>query len=325
MTNYSFADLLHIFFGLHQYPVPKEAGKKMRKTQKDIAREVGVSPRTMSSWFNGSSVPLVDQDIVNLSEALALNAEQADMLAYSVNSKWVRYGTPLSKLENMELLRYREIRIPYELNSTKLPPTVRQIETEWVPYFVDTFRNNNKRWGTGIKNDGTGEIERRIEQGRYVLSLRNIFHENVFMGGDSHCFAPYTYYVSVRAKLVQAETAEEGYALIFEELSDGYHCIFRIREAQKQASVVQTLNGGHQGFDIYVNRESAPSILPGSVNKIAILAIHEDHWFYINDSLIAHQVISRLPSSRLDIGVIASRNQHVICQFQNFFVYIPPG
>ncbi len=42
MSNYSFADLLHIFYRFQQDP-------EQRKTQEDLAQEVGVSLRTLNT------------------------------------------------------------------------------------------------------------------------------------------------------------------------------------------------------------------------------------------------------------------------------------
>jgi hypothetical protein len=260
--------------------------------------------------------------VERLARALGLTAFQADLMLYSVNPKWVRYGTPPEVLEAAEVVRYREEDIPHAINDSQLAPSIAQIEDEWRVVIRDTFENNYRRWGIGTTNDGTGEIERRMEDGRYVLTLRSFFHGTVFMGGDSQCFAPDIYYVSVDATLIQRGTDEDGYALIFEEVSDGCHAVFRIREVQLQASVVQTFNGGDR-FNIYLRRAPALSLRPGVANKIAILAIHQDHWFYINNQLIGQCTIPRLSSSRLDVGAIAGSEQPAICHFRNFQVFVP--
>jgi transcriptional regulator with XRE-family HTH domain len=315
MSNYTFADLLHIFFRFHQ-------DEDKQKTQEELAREVGVSLRTINNWFKSDYVPRSPEIVERLARALGLTAFQADLMLSSINPKWVRYGTPLEVLRTAEVVRYREEEIPYQADKLLPVPSIVQIESEWRVTFADTFENNHNFWGLGIKNDGTGEIERRMEQRRYVLSLRNLFHTGVFMGGDSHCFAPDIYYVSVHAAMVEGEPIDDGYCLIFEEVSDGCHAIFRIREQLQQASVVQTFNGGGE-FKIYMRRAAAPSLRPGKVNKLAILAIHQDHWFYINDHLIGHRSIPRLPSSRLDVGVVANSKQPVTSYFQEFRVYVP--
>ncbi len=257
-----------------------------------------------------------------LARTLGLTAFQADLMLYSINPKWVRYGTPPEVLHTAEVVRYREEDVQYQTVDAQPAPSIGQIESEWRVVFADTFERNHHRWGLGVKNDGTGEIQRRMGDGNYILSLRSLFHSNVFMGGDSDCFAPDVYYLSVYAAIVERATDDDGYVLIFEEVSDGCHALFRIREPQLQASVVQTFNGGDH-FTVYMRRAPASSIRPGKMNKLSILAIHKDHWFYINDYLIGHRVIPRLSSSRLDVGVIACSEQPVVCHFRDFRVYVP--
>lgn len=319
MSNYTFADLLHIFFRL-RYSAEEENSRT--KTQEDFAREIGVARRTMNNWFKGTSYPRYPEDIERIAKVLGLTMLQTDLMLFSIKESWVRYGTPIEQLKRINVLRYQEINIPHSTIYSKKPPSIGHIEREWRVIFSDTFKSNYNRWGLGKKNDGTGEIERQMEQGSYNLSLQNFMHGQVFMGGDSQCFAPEIYYVTVQARLIKGETEDEGYALIFEEISDGVHAVFRVREKFMCASVVQTFDGG-DNFIIYVNQESAPTIRPKLTNKLAILAIHQDHWFYINDHFIGHQSIPRLPYSRLDVGVTAGSEQNVICRFRNFRVYAP--
>lgn len=97
-----------------------------------------------------------------------------------------------------------------------------------------------------------------------------------------------------------------------------------VREQQRQVSVVQTFTGGDHA-QVYLRRKPAPVIRVGAVNKVAVLAINADHWFYLNDTLVGHCSLPRLPYSRLDVGIIAGAGQAVICQFQDFRVYAPPS
>lgn len=315
MSKYTFAELLNIFFHLRQDPEAK-------KTQNDLAREIGIAVRTINHWFQGTYLPRNPTHVERLARGLGLSCFQADMMLYSINPEWVRYGTPPEVLGAAEVVRYREEDIPYQTNGEQLVPSIAQIENDWSLVFADKFESNHQHWGIGHKNDGTGAIQRCMSDGRYILSLKSHFHGGVFMGGDSHCFAPDVYYFSVYAQLIERATDNDGYLAIFEELSDGCHAIFRVREPQMQASVVQTLNGG-ESFTVYIRRHQAPSIRPGEMNKLAILAIHQDHWFYINNYLIGQCTIPRLSRSRLDVGVVADSEQPVVCHFRDFRVYVP--
>jgi hypothetical protein len=155
------------------------------------------------------------------------------------------------------------------------------------------------------------------------LTLTNHFHEDVFLGGDSAIFAPPVYYVSVYAQLVQGATAADGYSLLFEEISDECQAMVRVRERGRKVSVVQAVPGRPE-FQVYLNKVAAPSLQPGQANKIAIVAVEQDHWFYLNDACVGHAVIARQPWARLDVGVVAGVGQQVIAHFQKLRLLVKP-
>lgn len=315
--NYTFADLLNIFFRLHQDTL-------QRKTQDDLANELKISKRTVVGWFAGDYAPRSPELVEKLARLLCLTAFQADLLLYSVKPEWVKYGTPLAVLEAAEILRYREEEIEYTKQAVKTVPAIAQIEREWSLVFEERFATNYQRWGVGVKSNNIGRIERTIQDQRYVLTLENQYHEDVFMGGDSNCLAPPIYYATVTAEMRQGETEADGYAIFFEEINDECNAMFRVREKLRRASVVQTFDGSDK-YNVYLKQVAAPSLRPKEKNKLAILAIHEDHWFYLNDALVGEHVIPRLPRARLDVGIIAGIQQQVVCHFYNFCVYVPPA
>ncbi len=317
MLNYTFAELLTVFFHLHQ-------DLENRKTQADLARALQVSRRTVTGWFAGDYTPRTPEVVEQLAHVLCLTAFQADLLFYAVNPAWVKYGTPRALLETAEVVRYREAPAAQQPDLRQAVPSLAHIERDWQISFADTFATNYQRWGVGTKHNGMGHLERRMEEQRYVLTLQNQYHEDVFMGGDSNCFAPAIYYLTVKTRLVQGATEADGYGLLFEEINDECYALLRVREKLRRASVVQTFNGGDKST-VYLRQVATPALHPQTWNKLAILAIHTDHWFYINDTLIGHHAIARLPTSRLDVGIIAASQHQVICHFQDFRVYIPPA
>jgi hypothetical protein len=235
----------------------------------------------------------------------------------------VRYGTPEQVLQTIELVRYNEQVVSSSMDTNDVPPPIEVIEREWSTVFEDHFEQNANRWGLGMKDDGVCRIERSMADGRLHLTLQNYFHDTAFMGADSTCFAPPIYYLTVQAQMLHAHADDDGVALIFEEISDNCLAMFRIRTKLQQASVMQTFDGTTH-FNIYLNRIPVPSLRAGKVNKIAILAIHHNHWFYINDLLVGQCAIPRFPRTRLDVGVAAGVKQRVTCHFQRFQVRVPP-
>ncbi len=113
-----------------------------------MAAAIGVSRRTLAGWFAGDYLPRTADLIEGLATALSLTAFQADLLFYTVNPTWVKYGTPATVLAQAEVLRYRE----QEDGAQPLPqttPSIAQIETTWRPHFQETFTSNYQRWGGG--------------------------------------------------------------------------------------------------------------------------------------------------------------------------------
>src|SRR3712207_1139396 len=130
--NYSFADLLHIFYALRLYP-------ERIRTYEDFAQALGVSRRTLAGWFAGDYTPRTPDVVMNIGRVLGLTALQADLLFYAVDPGWVRHGTPMEVLKNIELIRYREHLLPYPLPAGEPPPTITEIEREWDLVFEDKF------------------------------------------------------------------------------------------------------------------------------------------------------------------------------------------
>jgi hypothetical protein len=99
-------------------------------------------------------------------------------------------------------------------------------------------------------------------------------------------------------------------------------CVKLYRTAARTvASVIQTTDSS--SFSVYLSRVVTPSIQANHVNTLAVLAMHNDHWFYINDVLVCHCHIKRFSRSRLDVGIAASGGQTVVCHFRNFCVRVP--
>ncbi len=93
--------------------------------------------------------------------------------------------------------------------------------------------------------------------------MQNEYHEDVFMGGDSNCFAPSIYYLTVQAELVQGVDDADGYGLLFEAINDECYAFFRVRDQMRRISVVQTRNGGDNAT-VYLRQLPAPSLQPGA-------------------------------------------------------------
>jgi hypothetical protein len=176
-----------------------------------------------------------------------------------------------------------------------------------------------------VKRNGMSELTRTLSDKRYRLCLQNQYHEDVFMGAIRPVLRRKSIISPCRRSSCKARVRRmAGYGLMFEALSDECYAFLRIREQQRRVSLVQTWNGGNTAA-VYLRRVPAPALRPQAVNKLAVLAIHNEHWFFINGTLVGHQVIPRLPYTRLDVGIVAGAQQQVVCEFQAFRVVAPPA
>jgi transcriptional regulator with XRE-family HTH domain len=315
MSRHSFAELVRVFFALRQV-----GDEEM--TQSQLARAIGVSGPTLNNWFTGKYLPRSPDTLDALALALKLTAFEADVLFHSVNPKWVKFGTPAEALERYEINRYRERFLPPPEIGEE-PPLIAEIERDWHVAFKDSFTGNGNHWGLGTRNDGVCMVERSIAAGCYTLRLNNWCHWNVTVGGDSHCFAPPIYYLSVEARrLTGGKDEEDGYAVIFEEINDGCHNVFRIRDAVQCFSLYRAQSGGDQ-VTTHIDRTFHPVIRPRQTNTLALLASHEQHWFYINNVLVFSTRLGRIADTRLDVGIISGSAAPVVCEYRNFVVRVP--
>ncbi len=312
---YTFAELLRIFF---------ERSRTETMNQNTLAQTVGVSVPTLSNWFTGKHTPRFKNQMLRLATALGLTALEADLLLCSVKEAWNTYGTPQDVLQKYAIVRYREELVSRVDGARDLDVSLTAVQSTWQLVLHDSFVSNSQHWGLGYKDDGVCRVERTIINGSYQLTLHNRFHNDVFVGGDSHCFAPPTYYLSVYAQRVSGGSENDGFALIFEEISDASHAIFRIRDQLQTASVISTRNGGDY-FQIHLDRTHAPMIRPAEFNQLGLLVIGRKHSFFVNNICIGSAEIERLPQARLDVGIISQSPTPVICRFQDFRLYSPPN
>jgi DNA-binding XRE family transcriptional regulator len=321
MPHYTFGELLTIVFQLYK---PAYRTSDRPYTQSDLAQDIGVSLATITNWFSGTYVPRSKAHVLAIARELDLPHHLADLLLFTAHAHWVTYQTPHSVLEAYRLLRYEEHRLPSAPGDPTVVGAVDAIEREWPLYFHDTFANNGQHWGLGSRDDGIFLLRREITDGCYRLTAENTFHGLVMGGGDSACFAPPHYYCTVWARRISGATLDDGPGLIFEELCDNSHAVFRLRDTLSIVTVLSTRNGGDL-MQVHVDRTPAPSTVPGGRNKLGILAHGEQHWFFINDTVVAQATIPRIEGTRLDVGVISYGDQPVTCLFEDFCVRIPPS
>lgn len=313
--NYTFADLLHIFFALRSNP-------DRIRTYDDLAQATGISRRSLAHWFAGDYAPRTPEPVERLGDMLGLTGFQIDLMLYAINPRWSRYNTPADQLQTVEVIRRVEQRLPDPSISPNDLPSPSQIESTWPILFRDNFESNAHHWGLGSKDDDSGRVERSISNQCLELRLSNRFVSEMFIGADSQCFTPDRYYCSVYGRFVSEAGPDDGLALVFEEISDACHGLIRIRDRSGEFSVIQGFHGG-DFWKIYLQRRPMHGYRTGQFNKIALLVEHQQHSLFINDYHQASWELPRLPASRIDLGIIAGGQQQAEVHFKDFWVRVP--
>ncbi|MCA0351355.1 MAG: helix-turn-helix domain-containing protein [Chloroflexi bacterium] len=314
MSRHSFAELLRAFFILH--------GDETL-TQARLAEQVGVSLTTMNNWFTGKFRPRYIRQIEKIAAELYLTAFEADVLFYCINPAWVRYQTPVSAIQEFELNKVWEHVVPSAAVKAR-SIDLRRIKATWQPYFYDDFVQNGHHWGLGWRDDGVCRLEREFVDQTYQLTAYSHFHTNVYLGGDSPCFTPEHYYVSLIAeRLTPANNEEDGYCIFFEELCDLSHGMFRIRDDVGMFSICETRNGGDH-WAVYYDRSFHPAIKIRQPNTLSMVVLGQEHHFFVNDQLVWRGQIPRLSHSRIDVGIVTGGKLPVQCRFREFKVLVPP-
>jgi len=116
---YTFSELLTIFFHLQKYHADIQ-------TQGEFATAIESSRRTVAGWFAGDYAPRSADKIEQIAHLLCLTPLQTDLLLFSVNSEWIKYGTPRAKLESAKIIRYLEEDIFHESYQVEPPPQYRK-------------------------------------------------------------------------------------------------------------------------------------------------------------------------------------------------------
>ncbi len=198
------------------------------------------------------------------------------------------------------------------------------IEAENWPIFIEErFKNNDNRWGLGLKDDGTGYVQRSMIAGAYVLTLIPKHLGGCFLSGDSGIFAPETFYLTVEVEKVEGPFDGTG-GIFFEELHDQQHVLFHLRNDEQEFAVADIKGGGKYVTRIVPWQHRPDVIRVHGMNKFGLLGQGEEFAFFINDVELATAHIARTPGARLDLAIGGvTLNQRVVCLYRNFILRVP--
>ncbi len=200
------------------------------------------------------------------------------------------------------------------------------IEAESWPIFIEErFKNNDNRWGLGLKDDGTGFVQRSMIDGSYVLTLVPKHLGGCFLSGDSAIFAPETFYLTVEVEKVEGPFDGTG-GIFFEALHDQQHVLFHLRNDEQEFAVADIKGGGKYVTRIVPWQHRPDVIRMHGMNKFGLLGRGDVFTFFINDVELATARVARTPGARLDLAIGGvTLHQRVICLYRNFILRVPPG
>ncbi len=194
--------------------------------------------------------------------------------------------------------------------------SVAEVESEWKIVISDPFDNNNEEWPTGARDGEFANTDRKVEDGKYVWDIFANKGVISWVGARNDPVADF--YVSVEAKKVGG-TSEYDFGLVFREDEDVNFYYFGVDED----GFFVLLNYNDEWIDIVVY-ESSSAILPGEVNRIAVLARGSYFVFLINDEVVAEASDDHIPSGTTAIGIqIHGEGLQAIFEFDNFELRTP--
>lgn len=279
-------------------------------TQKQFATDVGCATGTIESYEQDRILPS-KETAKRIAEVIGYPDGDAFVVFARQGRAYRRKHTPRT-FENHVLAEVKEqvgVTIPAE---------------DWPIYIDERFKNNQHRWGLGLKDDGTGFIVRTMLDGAYCLTLIPKHPNGSLIGGDSAIVAPEVFYLTVDIEKI--EGPDDGMAgIYFEELHDQQQIVFHARNGEQEFAVGDLKQGGNEVVRIVPWQPRPDVIRVHGINKFGLLADFENFTFFINDVEVAKAKIKRILGARLDVGIGGvTLNQRVVFVYRNFILRIPP-
>lgn len=189
---------------------------------------------------------------------------------------------------------------------------------DWEVVFSDSFDTNENGWEDDAFSYDLVEGEVEVADGKYYWDMEAIEgfiyydYPEIDVLGD--------FYVEVEAE--QSRGPVNGqYGLIFLYASGNYYYYFTITEDRRFQ--VYLLRVGK--WESIIPLTFSEAIQPGEKNKLAIIAIEEDLYFYINDAFVQYVGSSLLLRGR--VGLLTGlrlEGDTAEFAFDNFEVRVPP-
>lgn len=168
---------------------------------------------------------------------------------------------------------------------------------QWRLLLSDSYDEDLNDWSTGSDEDPElGSISWVIEDGKYRWQglATNGFVWWVIPDIESVS----DFYLSVSARQeAQPEVGE--YGLVFRQSGDVDYYLFEISDLGLYSLYLHT----DSGWESLIDWTAHPSINPGAINRLAVIATGEHFDLFINDTFVAEYSDDRLPEGKAGLLV----------------------
>ncbi len=188
----------------------------------------------------------------------------------------------------------------------------------WPLVFADPFDTNAYDWPEGERTSESVTADLKIINGAYLWKIRA--NTNSAINWVRPKIDPsQDFYVSVRARRVN-DQVDMNYALTFRDQGNGnfyefklymdQHFVVRIYDKNKPAD---------QGKSEIFTNQPTTRFRPEDANKLEVVGIGNDYWFFINDQFVKHLNRTELSGGIIGLSLeIRLAGQEAQVEFDDF-------
>ena len=189
----------------------------------------------------------------------------------------------------------------------------------WGVNIFDSFDSDENNWPTKVFLDSCGREIMQIQNGKLVWNLKNSKDCYYWEISETGAFTDFNYSIDVQQI---TGLAESNYGIIFRDQGDSGQYFFDItNDYQEYAFFLYQ----QDSWTTLIDWTSSPSIRPGDVNRIGVVAQDSVFQFYINGTMVATFSDDTLSSGA--VGVAAdpgSSGTELILEYDNFELHGNP-
>jgi hypothetical protein len=171
---------------------------------------------------------------------------------------------------------------------------------DWKLVAKDSFDSNKYEWPEGNSTGQYGDVTRTIVNGRYSLRVKAKVESAVFKFIPKNVDITPNFYLAVDVQNMN-QLDGLGYGLTFRDQGASFNNYgFMIRPDQD--FVIRIYNPS-KNFKAPLAGQESKFILPFETNRITVIGIGHDFWFYVNDVNVFYLTDERFSTGGLGVSV----------------------